>query len=76
MKAHSPKQAAAVLRAMLLGPHAVNYSWTDSDGVQCRGRSVAHGRDQAHAERRFFRQHRQVSPESGESINPDTLGDL
>jgi hypothetical protein len=65
----SYKQACA---AAMSQPHAVNYRFTDGDGVQCHGRTVSHGRDQAHAERRFFRQHRHVSPVLDESTNPDT----
>jgi hypothetical protein len=44
-------------------PH---YQWSGADGTIFRGRSVASGRDQARAERRFFRQHRHVQPEGAE----------
>ena len=66
---YSYKQACA---AALSQPYGVNYRFTSGDGIQCHGRTVHHGRDQAHAERRFFRQHRHVSPVSDGTLNPDT----
>lgn len=69
-QAHSPKQAAALAMEQ---PYAVNYRWTDAEGVRCSGRSVAMGRDRAHAERRFFRQHRHVSPVDADELTQDTI---
>jgi hypothetical protein len=49
-------------------PVAVNYQWSGSDGTIFRGHTVANGRDQSHAERRFFRQHRHVMREAGGTL--------
>jgi len=46
-------------------PVAVNYQWSGKDGTIFRGHTVASGRDQSHAERRFFRQHRHVLRDGG-----------
>lgn len=72
MSNHSAKQAAA---AALEGPFAMHYSWTDASGIRCSGRTVSKGRDRAHAERRFFRRHRHVSPVAADDEIPDTIGD-
>jgi hypothetical protein len=49
-------------------PFGVNYTWADSKGRMHLGRSVGSGRDRAHAERRFFRQHRHVMAEDGFTV--------
>lgn len=46
-------------------PFGTNYSWADSKGRMHLGRSVGTGRDRAHAERRFFNQHKHVMREDG-----------
>lgn len=47
-------------------PFGINYRWTAAGGVICTGHTVVLGRDRAHAERRFFQQHRHVEPEGAE----------
>jgi hypothetical protein len=44
-------------------PFAVNYQWSGSDGTICRSHTVASGRSQADAEKRFFKQNRHVQPD-------------
>lgn len=44
-------------------PFGINYKYVGSRGRLYLGRSVGTGRDQAHAERRFFSQHRHVMRE-------------
>jgi hypothetical protein len=60
---HSSKQVGEALETQ---PHSINYQWATSDGTICHGRSVQTGRDQAHAERRFFSRNRHVQPETEE----------
>lgn len=40
--------------------YPVNYQWSSADGTICRGHTVAAGRSNKEAERRFFKQHRNV----------------
>ena len=72
MSHFSAKQVGESLSNRKVGAYGVRYEWTDADGVKCQARSVSTGRDRAHAERRFFRSHRNVFPVTGETINPDT----
>ncbi len=63
MKTQIQKSEGGKWKAETAQPFAVNYQWSGSDGTIFRGHTVASGRDQSHAERRFFRQHRHVMRE-------------
>lgn len=50
-------------------PYGIDYTWADSKGRMHLGRTAGSGRDRAHAERRFFRQHRHVFAEDGSTVD-------